>query len=655
MDNKWIGISKNFIFKASDLRIVLIGKNGSENRRVGNTILGRAAFDSEAPYYLRQSSDRISGEVEEKIITVFNPHLLQPNFPQGMITDGVRECVSLSAPGPHVFVLVLQHSNFNENDRHRVEYVLNLFSYQAMKHTIVLTTDDEPRGSTFASKNNSILGLLKECGGGHLKFNTISTGWRFEMFRRTKEILKKECKEFLICDVYEDEGDGTSVDEDLSRSGGSVRGDKKEKKNSDLKENTKIGCDGGVTTTGKAKLNIVLCGNDSTLKNSVSKIFRGKTNEPQEEMSKACQKREGTIHGRQISVIELPALTRLSEEEVMREILHCLSLCDPGVHLFILVTPVTPLTNEERAEMAKVKEIFYSQEHFMVLFITDLTVDKSVSDFVESTESQSVVSLYGSWYFVMGLQDQKNTEKILKILDVINSMKTEPYSLQTYIRAPEQRVRHELEKKLRVRDNEIKEEKIKTLESVKLNLVVCGSKRELRSFISNLILNQSERRSELSSECVRRDVELHGRLISLVELPALFNTQLSEEEVMRQTHRCVSLCHPGVHVFIIIIPDAPLNNEDKAEIEEIQRIFSSRINKHIMILIKQNSEHQTEKLNEETQSVIQSFGGRHHFIDLNTQVSVLMEKLEKMVEENNGVCFSTETLVEAQMEKLLTF
>ncbi|XP_050957687.1 GTPase IMAP family member 4-like [Labeo rohita] len=150
-------------------------------------------------------------------------------------------------------------------------------------------------------------------------------------------------------------------------------------------------------------------------------------------------------------------------------------------------------------------------------------------------------------------------------------------------------------------------------------------------------------------------MELHGRQISLVELPALFNSQLSEEEVMRQTHRCVSLCHPGVHVFIIIIPDAPLTDEDKAEIEEIQRIFSSRINKHIMIFIKQNSEHQTEKLNEETQSVIQSFGGRHHFIDLKTQVFVLMEKLEQMVEKNSGVCFSTETLMETQMEKLKEF
>ncbi|RXN18976.1 GTPase IMAP family member 8-like protein [Labeo rohita] len=633
----------------SDLRIVLIGKNGSENRRVGNTILGITAFNSEAPSsYSQQHSEKISGEVEKRHITVINTHLLQPNLSHQQIIQGVKECLSLSAPGPHVFVLVLQSKDFSENDRNTVKYVLNRFSKQAIKHTIVLTTDEETHTSklTFMIWNNAIRDLIKECGGGHLQFDIVNTGWRSEIVRKTEEIFKKQHEELLTCNMYGDRVVQSSVDEDLSRSGDSFKGNEKEKKYSDLR--TKTASDGRVSTVGKPKLNIVLCGSNPSLKNSVSKMFRG-----------VCVKREGTIHGWQISVIELPALTQLSEEEVMREALHCVSLCDPGVHVFIIIIPDGPLNNEDKAEIEKIKGIFYSQEHFMVLFITELSVDKSVSDIVESTESERIVSLYGSWYFVMGLKDQRNTEKILKILDVINSMKTEPYSLQTYIRAPEKRVRHELEEKLRVRDKEIKElqEKVKTLvpECVKLNLVVCGSNRDLKSFISNLILNQSERRSELSSECVRRDVELHGRLISLVELPALFNTQLSEEEVMRQTHRCVSLCHPGVHVFIIIIPDAPINNEDKAEMEEIQRIFSSRINKHIMILIKQNSEHQTEKLNEETQSVIESFGRRHHFIGPNTQVSVLMEKLEQMVEENSGDCFSAETLMETQMEKMQKF
>ncbi|XP_051988808.1 interferon-induced very large GTPase 1-like [Xyrauchen texanus] len=124
---------------------------------------------------------------------------------------------------------------------------------------------------------------------------------------------------------------------------------------------------------------------------------------------------------------------------------------------------------------------------------------------------------------------------------------------------------------------------------------------------------------------------------------------------MRQSLHCVSLCHPGVHVFLLIIPDAPITDEDKAEMEKIQRIFSSRINKHIMVLIMQNSEHTTAELNEETKSVIESYAGRHHFCGPNTQVSMLMEKLEQMVETNNGDCFSTETFWDAQMKKLLKF
>ncbi|KAL0199230.1 hypothetical protein M9458_007770, partial [Cirrhinus mrigala] len=90
----------------------------------------------------------------------------------------------------------------------------------------------------------------------------------------------------------------------------------------------------------------------------------------------------------------------------------------------------------------------------------------------------------------------------------------------------------------------------------KLNLVVCGSDGTLKSSISEQIQQQTDRRS---------DVELHGRLIRLVEL-----------------------CHPGVHVFLFIIPDDPLNNEDKAEMDKIQRIFSPRIRNHLTVLIIQD-------------------------------------------------------------------
>ncbi len=189
---------------------MLIGKNGSENSRVGNTILGTAAFHSEDSSYSQQHSERISGEMEKRHITVINTDLLQTHLSEHQITQRVGECVSQSAPGPHVIVLVLQYKDFSENDRERVKYLLNLFSEQAMKHTIVLTTDKETRGYIFTSKNNSIHDLIKECVGGHLQFDTVNTRWRFELFRRKEEILKKDHEEFLICNKCEDEEEDDS-------------------------------------------------------------------------------------------------------------------------------------------------------------------------------------------------------------------------------------------------------------------------------------------------------------------------------------------------------------------------------------------------------------------------------------------------------------
>jgi len=201
-------------FSVNDLRIVLLGKNGLENSRVGNTILGTAVFNSEISSDSKQYSQRISGSVEKRHIAVINtPHLLQPHLSQHQITQGVKECASQLAPGPHAILLVLQYKDFTEEDLRRVKYVLNLFSVKAIKHTIVLTTDD-----TFISKltnlvtNNAIQNLIKDCGGGHLQFETRNAGWRSEMFSRIEKILMEVHGEFLVCNRYED--GGTSVDED---------------------------------------------------------------------------------------------------------------------------------------------------------------------------------------------------------------------------------------------------------------------------------------------------------------------------------------------------------------------------------------------------------------------------------------------------------
>ncbi|RXN19201.1 interferon-induced very large GTPase 1-like protein [Labeo rohita] len=389
------------------VRIVLLGWSVSENSDVGNFILGRAAFDSEAP---PDVVERVSGRLKDRRVIIINsPQLLQTNISDHQITQTVRECVHLSDPGPHVFILVLQHKHFTEDDLRRVKHLLKLFSEDAIKRTIVITTDE----GASVKVNEFIKQLTAKCGGEHIQFNNEIEEWCSIISQRLEKILEENYGEFLTCELYHDAKEKL-LDEDQNITFASLRTEGKK-------------FDGGVSATKQQKLNLVLCGSDETLRKSILKLLKEK----------------------------------------------------------------------------------------------------------------------------------------------------------------------------------------------------------------------------------RKDMDLHGRLINLVELPALI--RLSEEEVMRQTLHCVSLCHPGVHVFLLVIPDAPINNEDKAEMEEIQRIFRSRINKHIMILIKQNSERQTAELNEETQSVIQSFGGRRHFFGPKTQVSTLMENIEQMLEENRGEFFSTEMFIEAQTEKLMKY
>ncbi|XP_051745184.1 GTPase IMAP family member 8-like isoform X2 [Ctenopharyngodon idella] len=449
----------------SNLRIVLLGKSVSENSHVGNFLLGRAAFDSEAP---PDVVERVEGRLKDRDVMVINsPQLLQTNISDHQITQTVRECVNLSDPGPHVFIIIMQYNDFTDENMTRVHYVLKKFSEEAIKRTIIFTIDEETFDSHMShmTKHTATHQLIKECEEEHLQLEKEKSEWHSNIFQSVDMILKENQEDYLTCELYEDVK-GTSVEEDQSSS---EEGNEESSHHNYVEKakDSQKGRSGKVDLRGKQKLNLVLFGSDSTLTVSVSKLLQGKKIKlsHQRKKIKECVKK-GKIHGYKISLVELPALNRLSKEEVMLQTLRCVFLCHPGVHVFILIVPDGPLTDEDKAEMEKMIRIFDSREHFILLFTSSFSVEGPVMDSIKSSpESQKIIGLCGGRYRVIGLKEPENSRQILDLLDYIKNMKTEPYSLQMYVKAQENRARRELEeqnkKELKRMEDEIKELKQK--------------------------------------------------------------------------------------------------------------------------------------------------------------------------------------------------
>ncbi|XP_049325172.1 GTPase IMAP family member 4 isoform X2 [Astyanax mexicanus] len=122
---------------SSSVRILLLGKDCKANRRVGNFILGRDAFNTEIPPHCSQgATENVEGRGITLIIT---PDLFDPELTNDELNDRVSECMTLCAPGPHVIVLVLQRDDFTEADRKQLNFIFRSLSEEARKHTIVLT------------------------------------------------------------------------------------------------------------------------------------------------------------------------------------------------------------------------------------------------------------------------------------------------------------------------------------------------------------------------------------------------------------------------------------------------------------------------------------------------------------------------------------
>ncbi|XP_034146800.1 GTPase IMAP family member 7 [Esox lucius] len=74
------------------------------------------------------------------VSVIDTPGLFDTQQPESSVITKIVECIALSSPGPHVFLLVVPIGRFTEEDEMAIERIQNIFGVEAVKYTMILFT-----------------------------------------------------------------------------------------------------------------------------------------------------------------------------------------------------------------------------------------------------------------------------------------------------------------------------------------------------------------------------------------------------------------------------------------------------------------------------------------------------------------------------------
>lgn len=130
-----------------------------------------------------------------------------------------------------------------------------------------------------------------------------------------------------------------------------------------------------------------------------------------------------TVEERELVLVDTPGFfdTNLTDEELKQEVIHCLALCSPGPHAFLLVVPIERYTAELQRTIEMILEMFHEDvTHHTVLIFShaDRLRGESLEGFLskQNQKVQELVERFGRRFVAFDNTKPTKRDQVTRLL-----------------------------------------------------------------------------------------------------------------------------------------------------------------------------------------------------------------------------------------------
>ncbi|XP_036430722.1 uncharacterized protein LOC118810778 [Colossoma macropomum] len=642
------------------LRITLLGWVIAGKSSAGNTILNRKVFANERSTLKCQSG---LGEVDGRPVTVLDTPSWFKYFPSqytpAWIQSEIMKSVSQTVTSPHCILLVIPaDTSFKEKQKRVIEENMSFLGEQVWRHTIVLFTWGDILGDLtieqhIESEGEALQWVVEKCENRYHVFNNEERENRVQVTELLQKIDEMVARNSLfqlntqtsgriharqeavdtqaqITDEHDLQDVVQFVDEEWRR-----RDKELLRRVSEVKKDIKA----ALPRRGDRSM-------DSPPHLSETSSNTETEDPDDEEVSQTEPESSGPVQDEEKSILKLKGQIKemldqewsRREEALMGRFLEMLSE---------LRCEAQSEPTEHDKERSKKKVSRWLQECSEGYASASGSIPSDTSMFAMMTmtvKKPMMMPMMVSVSMVMPMMMPMMMSVAMRMnKGDMNSMSMRPWAHWWMARAPW----------WWGSDHVVGEE---------LRAVVFGGKFSGKSTLINTVFGKDLLPAKKrTAQCKKLQGSVCGRDLMLVDTPGWwkhFPLSDTAEFLKQELVQGVSLCHPGPHVVLLVIEiDIPFAEKHRKAAKDHLELLGDQIWTHTLVLFtrgrslgcKTIEEHIKDE-GEALQWLIEKCGNRYHVFDntgLNntSQVMQLLEKIEDIVQRNNGAYFQIEAKI----------